>query len=65
VASPFSFVLISSSLTSHFIEQQNKCKVLEIILHDLGGNHYEIIAFVYFQMFYGMAKKNVTTNTNE
>jgi hypothetical protein len=52
VASPFSFVLISSSLTSHSLNmQENKCKVLEIILHDLKGNHCEIIAFVCLWMF--------------
>jgi hypothetical protein len=65
VASPFSFVLISNSLTSHFVEQENKCKVLEIIPHDLEGNCYEIITFVCFHMLSSVAKKNVTTSANE
>ncbi len=52
VASAFSFVLISNSLTSHsFNMQENKCKVLEIILYDLKGNHCEIIPFVYLWIF--------------
>ncbi len=45
--------------------QENKCKVLEIIPHDLKGNHYEIITYVCFCMLFGVAMKNVTTSANE
>ncbi len=45
--------------------QEKNCKVLEIILHNLEGNHNEIIVFVCLRMFFGVPTKNVATNANE
>jgi hypothetical protein len=45
--------------------QENKCKVLEIILHDLKGNHCEIIAFVSLCRFSSVVIGNVTIGVNE
>jgi hypothetical protein len=42
-----------------FKTQENKCKVLEIILYDLDKNHCEIIASMCFHMFFGVAMRNV------
>ncbi len=45
--------------------QEKKCKVFEIILHDLKGNHCEIIAFVYLCMLFGVFTRNITIVKNE
>ncbi len=48
-----------------FKTHEKKSKALEIILYDLNRNHYEIIAFVCFQMLFGVATRNVTTGGDE
>jgi len=51
---------------SHFVEHtRKKCKVFEIILHDLKGNHCEIISFVYLCMLFGVFTRNITIVKNE
>ncbi len=44
---------------------ETKCKVFEIIPHDLEGNHYKIVTFVYLHMFPSVAMKNIVTCVNE
>ncbi len=41
--------------------EKKKCKVLEIVLDDLEGNLFEIIAFVYLWMLSKLATSNTRT----
>jgi len=62
----FFILCILKSIKSYSVEMlQKKCKVLKIVLHDLKGNHYEIIAFVCLWMLFGVAIRNVATGAND
>jgi hypothetical protein len=48
-----------------FFLQENKSKVLELILHDLKGNWCKMMALVYLHMLIGVATKNIETQSPE
>jgi hypothetical protein len=45
--------------------KEKKCKVLEIIPHDLDKNHCDIITNVCLWMFFGVARRNVAIGGDE
>jgi hypothetical protein len=42
-----------------FFPQENKCKVLDFITHDLEGNQCEMMALICFHMVMGVAIRNM------
>jgi hypothetical protein len=49
------------SLIMPFGYQENKCKVLEIILEDLEGNHCEMMVSMCFRMLTSVTIQNIGT----
>jgi hypothetical protein len=48
-----------------FLLQENRCKVLELIPHDLEGNWCKMMALVYLHMLTGVAISNTETQSPE
>jgi hypothetical protein len=42
-----------------FLPQENKCKVLEIVLHDLERNQCKMMALICFRMLTGVTMRNM------